>query len=44
MVVLSLSRDSHSEQVWKKTLQPAPMLSLMGGANSGAEYEVRRYP
>jgi len=40
LVVLQLARDSHSEQVWKKTLQPAPMLSLMGGANSGAEYEV----
>lgn len=40
LVVLELLRDSHSEQVWKKTLQPAPTLTLLGGANSGADFEV----
>jgi len=38
--VLQLIRDSHSEQVWKKTLQPAPTLSGVGGATAGTEFEV----
>ena len=41
LMVLSLVRDSHSEQVWKKSLQPSPILSAVGGiSNTGSEYEV----
>ena len=37
LMVLSLVRDSHSEQVWKKSLQPSPILSAIGGiSNTGA--------
>ena len=37
LMVLSLIRDSHSEQVWKKTLQPSPILSAIGGVSSTGE-------
>ena len=43
LMVLSLIRDSHSEQVWKKALQPAPVLAALGGISTmevGAEFEV----
>lgn len=41
LMVLSLVRDSHSEQVWKKALQPSPVLAALGGVSSlGAEFEV----
>ena len=41
LMVLSLVRDSHSEQVWKKSLQPSPILSALGGTMvGGPEYEV----
>lgn len=32
LLVLWLVRDSHSEQVWKKSLQPSPVVSALGGA------------
>ena len=31
MLVLQMLQESHSEQVWKKSLQPAPTLSVCGG-------------
>ena len=37
LMVLSLVRDSHSEQVWKKSLQPSPILSAIGGVSSTGE-------
>jgi uncharacterized surface protein with fasciclin (FAS1) repeats len=41
LTVLSLVRDSHSEQVWKKSLQPSPILSAVGGVSSlGVEFEI----
>ena len=41
LMVLSLVRDSHSEQVWKKALQPAPVLAALGGVSAlGVEFEV----
>jgi len=41
MMVLWLVRDSHTEQVWKKSLQPSPVVSTVGGnSNTGNEYEV----
>ena len=41
LTVLSLVRDSHSEQVWKKSLQPSPILSALGGVSAlGVEFEV----
>lgn len=40
-MVLSLVQDSHSEQVWKKSLQPSPRLSALGGLSTlGTEFEV----
>jgi uncharacterized surface protein with fasciclin (FAS1) repeats len=36
MMVLWLVRDSHTEQVWKKSLQPSPVVSTVGGnSNTG---------
>ena len=41
LMVLYLVRDSHSEQVWKKSLQPSPILSAIGGVSTlGAEFEI----
>ena len=38
MMVLWLVRDSHTEQVWKKSLQPSPVVSTVGGnSNTGNE-------
>ena len=34
LMVLSVVRDSHSEQVWKKSLQPSPIVSVLGGGKS----------
>ena len=41
LTVLSLMRDAHSEQVWKKALQPAPLISAIGGVSAlGVEFEI----
>ncbi len=40
LLVLSLVRDSHSEQVWKKSMQPSPILSVVGGTGAPSEFEV----
>jgi uncharacterized surface protein with fasciclin (FAS1) repeats len=42
LLVVSLVRDSHSEQVWKKSLQPSPVLAIVGGTGEPSEFEVRR--
>jgi len=41
MSILWLVRDSHTEQVWKKSLQPSPVVSVLGGLlGAGSDYEV----
>ena len=41
MVTLIMARDAHAEQVWKKSLKPAPIIHLIGGTNiRGAELEL----
>ena len=41
LVVLRFLRDAHTEQVWKKSLQPSPTVSICGGEPSMTnEFEV----
>jgi len=41
LMILWLVRDAHTEQVWKKSLQPSPVVSTLGGLLlTGNEYEV----
>jgi len=40
MVVIQLARDAHAEQVWKKTLQPAPCLTVVGAGTNASDYEL----
>ena len=40
LLIVSLARDSHAEQVWKKSLQPSPVLSVVGGLGAPSEYEI----
>lgn len=43
MMVLWLVRDSHTEQVWKKSLQPSPVVSTVGGnSNTGTHPPPQR--
>ena len=37
LLIVSLVRDSHSEQVWKKSLQPSPVISIVGSLGAPSE-------
>ena len=45
LMVLWLVRDSHTEQVWKKSLQPSPVVTALGGlAITGGHAGARSRP
>lgn len=40
MLQIIVTKECHVEQVWKKTLQPSPLVAIVGGPSATSDFEV----
>ena len=40
MLQIIVTKECHVEQVWKKTLQPSPLVAIVGGSSANTDFEV----